>query len=149
MKKTIKKIGLACLAIILILCLGVGFTLRHEIATLMSIEQIRPRNDEHLDGSVYKMDVSGDFYLEDFIAQGGVSSDEELIDFLVPHLTHNLVDIQIKKPNIGCSSFTAVTPEKDQLFGKIIISSKQLIFFRRNSRKRRTSNVGLFYLNIH
>ena len=38
MKKTIKKIGLACLAIILVLCVGVGFTLRHEIATLMSIE---------------------------------------------------------------------------------------------------------------
>lgn len=118
MKKTIKKISIACLAIVLILCLGVGFTLRHEIATLMSIEQIRPRNDAHLDGSVYKMDVSGGFYLEDFIEQGGVKNDDELIDFIVSHLTHNLVDIQVQKPNIGCSSFTAVTPDHDQLFGR-------------------------------
>ena len=118
MKSKITKIILAILALAVVIVAGVTFTLRHEILTLMSIEQIRPRNDEHLDGSVYTMDVNGGFYLEDFIEQGGVSNDQELIDFIVSHLTHGLVDIQIKKPNIGCSSFTAVSENKDQLFGR-------------------------------
>ena len=118
MKSKFKKIILAILVLVLVFAASITFILRNEISTLMSIEQVRVRNDEHLDGSVYTMDVSGGFYLEDFIAQGGVSNDQELIDFIVSHLTHGLVDIQVKKPNIGCSSFTAVAENGDQLFGR-------------------------------
>ena len=118
MKNTLKKIVIGILVLVIVACAGIGFTLRHEISTLMSIEQVRVRNDKHLDGSVYTMDVSGGFYLEDFIEQGGVKSDQELIDFIVSHLTHGLVDIEVQKPNIGCSSFTAVAENGDQLFGR-------------------------------
>ena len=85
MKNKLKKILIVIALILIVLVASVGVTWRHEIATLLSIEQIRTRNDEHLDGSVYMMDVSGGFYLEDFIEQGGVKNDQELIDFIVGH----------------------------------------------------------------
>ena len=152
MKNKIKKICLGLLAICVVLVASVGMTLRHELSTLMSIEQIRTRNDEHLDGSVYTMDVSGDFYLEEFLAQGGVKNDEELIDFLIGHLTHGLVEIEVQKPNIGCSSFTAVSKEGDKLFGRNYDFSKTNTMIVRThgtgNRHSTLSTVDLQFMDI-
>ena len=152
MKSKIKKICLGLLAICIVIVASVGMILRHEISTLMSIEQIRTRDDDHLDGSVYTMDVSGDFYLEDFIAQGGVKNDQELIDFLVEHLTHGLVDIEVKKPNIGCSSFTAVSEGGDKLFGRNYDFSKTNTMIVRThgkgERHSTLSTVDLQFMDI-
>src|SRR5699024_12779383 len=71
------------------------------------------RNDEHLDGAVYAMHVKGDFYLDDFVEQGGVSNDNELIQFITGNITHGVVDLQISAPEIGCSSFTAATRSEE------------------------------------
>ncbi len=48
---------------------------------------VRERNDDHLDGAVYTMHVKGDFYLDDFVAQGGVKNDSELINFVTNKIT--------------------------------------------------------------
>ena len=40
------------------------------------------RDDSHMDGAVYIIDVKGGFYLDEFVAQGGASSDAELISFI-------------------------------------------------------------------
>ncbi len=78
-KWNIKKIlvSLAIILVVLIAGTGIGvYAVWHnEIATFMSIEMLRDRNDEHDDGAVYAMHVKGGFYLDDFVAQGGVSSD--------------------------------------------------------------------------
>ena len=152
MKNTVKKIIIGVVSVLVIAAAAVGFTLRHEISTLMSIEQLRTRNDEHLDGSVYMMEVSGGFYLEDFIAQGGVSNDQELIDFIVSHLTHGLIDIQVQRPDIGCSSFTAVSEEGDQLFGRNYDFSKTNTMIvkteGKGDRHSTLSTVDLQFLDI-
>lgn len=64
------------------------------------------------------MEVSGGFYLEEFLEQGGVQSDSELIAFITSHITKGLLDMGISAPEIACSSFTAQTPEGDRLFGR-------------------------------
>ena len=152
MKNKLKKILILITLTLIVLIASIGFTLRHEITTLLSIEQIRPRNDEHLDGSVYMMDVNGGFYLEDFIAQGGVKNDQELIDFLIGHLTHGLVDIEVNKPNIGCSSFTATSKDGDKLFGRNYDFSKTntMIVKTTGSGKRHStiSTVDLQFIDI-
>lgn len=58
-------------------------------------------DDAHLDGSVYKMEVSGGFYLEEFLEQGGVQSDSELIAFITSHITKGLLDMGISAPGKG------------------------------------------------
>lgn len=109
-------LGLIILAILAILA---AFSIwGNEISALMSFEQVRERNDAHLDGSVYTMHVKGGFYLDDFVAQGGVKSDSELISFVTQKITKGLIPMNISDPEIGCSSFTAVTADGDVLFGR-------------------------------
>lgn len=117
-----KKILIAVLSsivgLVLILCIVVAAVWHDEIGTVASMKQIKERNDSHLDGSVYLMDVKGGFYLEDFIAQGGVKSDSELVSFVTDKLTKGLLKINISDPEIGCSSFTATSESGDKLFGR-------------------------------
>lgn len=118
----LKKILLTVLGVVLALVLLVGGAVwlmwGNEIRTLLSFRQIVPRNDAHNDGSVYTMTVAGEYYLDDFVAQGGVSSDTELIGFITDHLTKGLIDLNLTAPEIGCSSFTAATADGDRVFGR-------------------------------
>ena len=113
-KPSLKKILLAVVGVIvalLVVAFAVIYGVWHnEISTVTSIEMLRDRNDEHLDGAVYSMHVKGGFYLDDFIAQGGASNDNELIQFITDNITRGVVDIQMTAPEIGCSAFTSVTP---------------------------------------
>ncbi len=155
MKKA-KKIILWTLSAVLVLALvlaGTVYALWHnEISTLTSIKLLRERNDAHLDGAVYTMHVKGGFYLEDFVAQGGVKNDTELIDFITGKITKGLLDIGISNPEIGCSSFTAKTPEGDVLFGRNYDFSKTntvIVFTEANKGRHATiSTVDLQFLGM-
>lgn len=60
-------------------CLGIAFAWvwADEISTVNSFIHLRARNDENEEGSVYSMEVQGDFYFDKFLEQGGASSDSE------------------------------------------------------------------------
>lgn len=120
--KFLKKHGKILICILLLLILipvaAIGFVWHNEIAGVMSFKEIRARDDSHKDGAVYEMTVGGGYYLDDFIAQGGVSDDGELIDFVVKHITKGLIPVNIKKPEIGCSSFTATAENGDYIFAR-------------------------------
>ena len=116
--KILKRALIAVIAVLLALVIAIYCLWGNEIATLLSFEQVRQRNDDHLDGSVYTMHVKGGFYLDDFVAQGGVSSDSELISFVTEKITKGLIPMNISDLEIGCASFTATTAEGDRLFGR-------------------------------
>ena len=118
MKKISKKIFLVLLLIVCVFAIGIYGVWHNEMASVMSIKQLRVRDDAHLDGSLYTMHVSGDFYLDDFVEQGGVSSDRELIAFVTNNITKGLLDINISDPEIGCASFTATSEDGDALFAR-------------------------------
>ena len=150
--KIIKRILIVLLVIILLL-IGTVYALWHnEIATLASMELLRDRNDAHLDGAVYTMHVKGGFYLDDFVAQGGVKSDAELISFVTEKITKGLLTLGISDPEIGCSSFTARTAEGDALFARNYDFSKTntvLVFTEKNEgRHASISTVDLQFLGI-
>lgn len=110
--KWVKITAIVLAAILLVLVALVGaaaIVWRNEIATVANFRKIADRNDAHQDGAVYRMDVSGDFYFDDFLAQGGASSDSELIDFITNSITRGLIDMTIQESEIACSAFTAVT----------------------------------------
>lgn len=155
-KKNLKKILLTLAVVVLLLvviAVAVIYSVWHnEISSVASIKMLRDRNDDHLDGAVYSMEVKGDFYLDDFVAQGGVSSDSELIQFITDNITKGVVKINMTAPEIGCSSFTATTQEGDAIFARNYDFSKtnaMLVFTEANEgRHASISTVDLQFLGV-
>lgn len=155
-KRSVKKILLTVLAVLVVLLVlafaGIWAVWHNEISSVASIRMLRERNDDHLDGAVYSMEVKGDFYLDDFVAQGGVSSDTELIQFITDNITHGLVNLNMTAPEIGCSSFTATAENGDALFARNYDFSKtnaMLVFTEANEGRHATiSTVDLQFLGI-
>ncbi|WP_300280927.1 C45 family peptidase [uncultured Subdoligranulum sp.] len=155
-KRKLKKILLTVLAVVvaLVVLAGVGIyaVWHNEIGSVASIEMLRERNDDHLDGAVYSMHVRGGFYLDDFVAQGGVSNDTDLIQFITDNITHGVVNLNMTAPEIGCSSFTATAENGDALFARNYDFSKtnaMLVFTDANEgRHASISTVDLQFLGI-
>lgn len=151
-----KKILLGVLAFFLALFVVLAGTIyavwHNELATVSSIKLLKDRNDAHLDGAVYTMHVKGGFYLDDFIAQGGVKNDSELINFITGKITKGLLDINISNPEIGCSSFTATAENGDHLFGRNYDFSKTntcIVFTEANEgRHASISTTDLQFLGL-
>ena len=113
------KIALtALLGLILALCVGVFALWHNELSTLFSIRQLNGPDDAHRDGAVYQMKVSGGYYFDEFLAQGGASKDSDLIALITQRITKGLIPMDIGESDIGCSSFTAATPAGDRLFAR-------------------------------
>lgn len=117
-----KKILLICLALVIgliIIAAAVVWGIWHnEISSVLSLKQISTRNDDHLDGSVYQMNISGGYYFDEYLEQGGASNDGDLINFITAHITKGLLDMEISESSIGCSSFTGTTQEGDRIFAR-------------------------------
>lgn len=105
-------------ALILILGIVLNAIWGNEIATVMSIKEVRSPNREHQDGYVYTMNVKGGFYFDEFLDEGGAENDGALIDFITAKITKGLIDMGIENPEIGCSSVTLETADGDRLFGR-------------------------------
>lgn len=117
-KKVVLSLVCVVIALVVIAGIAIGVTWGNEISTAASIEKLRDRDDSHLDGSVYRMDVKGGFYFDKYLEEGGASTDAELISFITDNITKGLIDMGIKESNIGCASFTAQTEDGDQLFAR-------------------------------
>lgn len=151
-RKVLRITGITILALVLLaggaLLAGWG----NEIRTLLSFKQIITRDDGHLDGSVYEMKVAGGYYFDEFLEQGGVSSDAELIDFITGKITKGLVDMTIKESEIACSSFTATTEDGDRVFGRNYDFSKTntcLVYTNPgNGRHASVSTIDLQFLGL-
>ena len=86
-RKCLRAAALAVVALILVLA-GTVFALWHnEFATLGSFRKLSDRDTAHHDGAVYELTVSGNYYFDDFLAQGGASNDSELISFVTKSIT--------------------------------------------------------------
>lgn len=115
----IAKIILIVILAAILVCAIVIFALWHnELFTFLSIKQLNSPDESHQDGAVYEMKVSGGYYFDEFLEQGGASTDSELIAYITRNITKGLIPMQIEESDIGCSSFTAATPEGDRIFGR-------------------------------
>ena len=106
------------IALVAVLSVTVGCVWGNEISTVVSFKKLIARDDEHLDGSVYRMNVKGGFYFDKYLAQGGAASDSALISFITQNITKGLIDMSIKESEISCASFTATTKNGDKLFAR-------------------------------
>ncbi|WP_394965361.1 linear amide C-N hydrolase [Candidatus Allofournierella excrementigallinarum] len=151
-RKILLTLLAALAALVVLAAAGVWAMWHNELGTLFSIEMLRESNGEHQDGAVYAMQVKGGFYLDEFVEQGGVKSDDELIAFVTGNITRGLLNIGISAPEIGCSSFTAATKEGDALFARNYDLSKtntMLVFTEGGEGRHATiSTVDLKFLGI-
>lgn len=135
-----------------VLVSAVAIVWRDEIATVSSFRQIRGRNDANEEGSIYSMKVQGGFYFDDFLSNGGASSDSELIDFITNNITRGLVEIEIGETDIGCSAFIAKAENGDILFGRNYDFDKTNVCLTMtdpgNGRYKSFSSVDLNYVGM-
>lgn len=105
-------------ALAAVLGVTVGCVWGNELSSVASFEKVFARNDEHLDGSVYRMKVKGGFYFDKFLEQGGAENDTSLINFITRNITKGLIDLTIDETEIACASFTATAKNGDKLFAR-------------------------------
>ena len=151
-KKILKIAGISLGALIVLAVIVICCIWSKEISNLMSFKQIKERNDGHLDGAVYQMNVKGDYYLDEFIAQGGAKNDTELLAFISGKLTKGLVKMEIPESTINCSSFTASTKDGKRVFGRNydFVKTNTCIVITKANRNRHASisTVDLEFLGI-
>lgn len=151
-KKILVTIGLVLLGLILITGISIYALWHNEIATVASIDMLIDANEENNAAPVYIMDVSGGYYFDEFIEQGGVSNDDDLIQFILDNITKGIVPINIEAPEIGCASFTGVDENGDKYFGRNYdFSTTTGMIVRTNPKDGRyasISSVDLQFLGI-
>lgn len=156
MKNRVKKIllitGISLLSLILVIGIVITALWHNEISTVASIKMLVDANEENKSAPVYIMDVSGDYYFDKFIEQGGASSDDELIQFILDNITKGIIPIDMTSPEIGCSSFTCVDSEGNRYFGRNYdFSTSTAMIVRTNpgdGRYASISSVDLQFLGI-
>lgn len=153
MKKIMLLVVSVTTAVVVILLSTVAITWDKEIKSVMSITQLLDKNDEQRSAPVYEMQVYGNYYFDEFIDQGGVSDDGELIDFVVDNITKGLIPIDMSAPEIGCSAFTAINENDERLFGRNYdFSTSTAMILKTNptdGRYSSISSVDLQFLGIN
>ena len=118
MKKIVKRTLIAIVVIFAVLAAAIYIVWGNEIKSLLSLEQKIAQDMSHGDGYTYEMTISGDYYFDEFLEQGGATSDQELISFVTEKITKGLIPMTIEESEIACSSFTAKTEDGDYLLGR-------------------------------
>ena len=83
MKKVSKIIFIvitSILALILLAIAVITFIFRNEISSISSIKLLKPRVENSLQCGIYEMTFNGDYYFDDYLAQGGGKNDRELLE---------------------------------------------------------------------
>lgn len=95
--KYIRRALLALAAVILAAVLVLLALFQAELRTLNTIERVD-------DTDLFTMTYLGDYGLDDFLAQGGASNDNELLDFLMQKLLKGL-PLRFDIPDLGATSW--------------------------------------------
>nr|WP_325240213.1 linear amide C-N hydrolase [uncultured Oscillibacter sp.] len=111
MKRSHKKMVLRSVLAVLVISLALALFLFWPV--IRSASSVK-----RLEDGLYSMNYSGDYGLEDFIAQGGGSSDMAVADFLIDRLFHGVVNLDLQGNSFGCSTLSIPGPDGTQLFGR-------------------------------
>ena len=155
MKKALKVTSLVLAAIIALFLLALAvlsFIFRNEISAISSIELRKPRVENTLQGGIYQMTFKGDYYFEDYLAQGGAKNDRELLDFIMNKMTKGLLNLSINTSKIGCSSFTAKKSDGQHIFARnydLYTTNTSIVRVKGNKKRHASiSTVDLSFINI-
>jgi len=71
-----------------------------------------------LEAGLEAVRFDGDYGFSNFLAQGGASSDSEVVQYLADNLLDNLSLSGIVNNLFGCSTLAVTSPSGDALFGR-------------------------------
>lgn len=109
-KRTGRRMLMAISGLLLTVLVVGWLMLGSSVRSLMSIRRETAEKD------FFTMNYQAEYGLDKLLAQG-ISDDSELIDFLVSHLLKG-IPVNIKVPELGCTTFVAGTPEGGRLFAR-------------------------------
>ena len=135
----VKKALLCVLAFVVILAAGAGFLFRNEIKTANSIQKV--------DNNFYTMKYSGDYGFDDFL-KVGARNDAELVEFVSKQILKGF-SINVKPPDLSCSTFNAATPDGDHVFGRNFDyeSVAMLVYTKPDNGYKSISMVNLAFID--
>lgn len=112
-KKFLKGFGISVVIILIIGVIFLGMIWRKEIITYNSLKQVNVDNKSY---PFFSMTYKGDYNFDDYL-KVGAKNINEYIKITLSETAHGLGGADIKEsPN--CSSFTAIAPNGDRLFGR-------------------------------
>lgn len=111
-RKIVGIILIALFLIVVVVVIGVWSMFGTKITAANTIER--------LDEGLYSLTYKGEYGFDEFLAQGGASSDEAVADYLVSFLSNGFYkpDNSPNTADIGCSTIAAKAPDDKVLFGR-------------------------------
>ena len=112
-KKKTGKIIACVICGVLVLSLCVGLCMFHNLLwTLTHVET-------DTENGVYVIDFKEDYKLDELLAEGGSSTQDELAQYIIRVLLKGLpIPIEYEVPSLACSTFNASTPAGGYVFGR-------------------------------
>jgi len=108
----ILKIVVVVVVVLLLLLAGAAFMFRQELAITGTIRPL----DRGL--PAYFMEVEGDYYFDEFLAQGGASSDGEVSAFLSKKISRGFYSAPVGTYREGCSVLSTQNENGIHLWGR-------------------------------
>ncbi|MCI9444170.1 MAG: linear amide C-N hydrolase [Oscillospiraceae bacterium] len=106
------RIAAAAAAVLLLLLVAAAIVFRRELAVAGTIRPL----DQGL--PAYFMEVKGDYYFEEFLAQGGASSDGEVSAFLSGKISKGFYRVPVEAGRKGCSVLSVWNEGSIHLWGR-------------------------------
>ena len=151
LKRILKGILLAVCGFIGAALLTVCIFWGNEILTFLSIRQIA-ESDGKTGYGTYEIHVSGDYYFDEFLEQGGASTVQETKDFLTDHLTKGLLEMVLIEPDAGCSAFAAPLENGDRIVARNydMRPTKTAVVYTKSGKGKHASiaNADLSFVGI-
>ena len=112
MKKALIITGSIILALVLLIGTGGYMMFRKELQVIGTIKSIsdNPR--------VYTMKYDGDYGFDDFLAQGGAKSSDELAEYITGFISKGFYTSKIIESIGGCSTISAANANRERMFGR-------------------------------
>ena len=113
MKKILKRILIALLALILVLAVAFCCVYFTRLRTLSSIEKITAYDDGY---NLYRLNVQYDYNLDNIIA-AGITDNQSFVSAIVKEALP-LLPVNIKAPSFGCTAFTMIDQDGNVHMGR-------------------------------
>ena len=137
MSKKLKIVAISCAAVAATAILGLGSLFYGEIRTLSSFKQL----NEH---PFYEMTYYADYDLDKFL-ENGASTDDELVSFVTKQVLKG-IPFEVN-PDGACSTFTAATPDGDDIFGRNFDYVPSIGLIVRTAPKNGYESISVVNLN--
>lgn len=108
------KVILIFLAVLLIITVAGGWWM---FGTQLKAAGTIERLEDHL----YALEYRGDYGFDDFLSQGGASSDAQMADYIASFLSHGFWKPDasaLPSPDFGCSTITVKDADGNMIFGR-------------------------------